>query len=53
MRVTDAKGVRMYRPDGFHLTAEGHEYCADQLGEMCELWLDETFRNLLERPAAA
>ena len=42
MRVSDAKGARMYRPDGFHLTAEGHEYCAAQLGEMCELWLDET-----------
>ncbi len=31
MAVNDAKGVRMYRPDGFHLTASGHAYVADQL----------------------
>ena len=31
MRVTDEKGVRMYRPDGFHLAAEGHGYCAGQV----------------------
>ena len=31
MRVTDEKGIRMYRPDGFHFTAEGHGYCAGQV----------------------
>jgi hypothetical protein len=31
MAVNDAKGVRMYRPDGFHLTASGHAYVAEQL----------------------
>ena len=40
MRVTDEKGSRMYRPDGFHLTAEGHGYFADQLGGVLEPWLD-------------
>lgn len=38
MRVTDEKGVRMYRPDGFHLTAEGHGYCAERvLSVVCSL----------------
>ncbi|MBJ7327507.1 MAG: SGNH/GDSL hydrolase family protein [Chthoniobacterales bacterium] len=45
MRVTNEKGARMYRPDGLHLTGEGHGYCADQLGEMCESWLEETRRD--------
>ena len=45
MRVTDEEGVRMYRRDGFHFTAEGHGYCAGQLAEMYEAWLDETRKD--------
>ena len=31
MAISDERGERMYRPDGFHLTASGHAYVADQL----------------------
>jgi len=31
MAISDEQGERMYRPDGFHLTASGHAYVADQL----------------------
>lgn len=44
--------VRMYRPDGFHLTAEGHGYCADQLAKMCESWLHERHRGSCALSAA-
>lgn len=40
MRVNDDKGERLYRPDGFHLTVEGHAYCAKQLAGIVEAWLD-------------
>jgi hypothetical protein len=40
MRVCDESGKRMYRPDGFHLTVEGHAYCAKQLAGILEAWLD-------------
>jgi hypothetical protein len=31
MAISDKQGERMYRPDGFHLTASGHAYVAEQL----------------------
>lgn len=40
MRVFDEDGRRMYRPDGFHLTVEGHAYCANQLAGILEAWFD-------------
>ena len=40
MQVTDDKGERLYRPDGFHLTMKGHSYCASQLARILEPWLD-------------
>jgi len=49
MAVNDAKGVRMYRPDGFHMNAGGHSYVADQLARVLEERLNENARG----PSAA
>jgi hypothetical protein len=40
MRVCDENGRRMYRPDGFHFTVDGHAYCVKQLAGILEPWLD-------------
>jgi hypothetical protein len=49
MAVNDAKGVRMYRPDGFHMNAGGHSYVADQLARVLEERLNDNARG----PSAA
>ena len=40
----DAQGAKLYRPDGFHLTAAGHGYVAERLAGMLEPWLDQQAR---------
>ena len=52
MRAVNERGVRMYLPDGFHLTADGHGYVAEQLEEIISPWLVASQRTAPCRAAA-